>query len=109
MYMHTDQATQIHLTRPFQQLHRYKIRQSILLATATLASSFQLATVTTTFSFPWSIAIVVYGDDGLLWLVLEKQLTWVAQLLQGRHPPNQLIILDNFFRNVIGFGENFDI
>ena len=47
---------------------------------------------------------------GLLsWLVLEKQLTWVAQLLQGRHPPNQLIILDNFFRIVIGFGENFDI
>ena len=63
MYMHTDQATEIHLTRPFQQLHRYKIRQSILLATATLASSFQLATVTTTFSFPWSIAIVVDGDD----------------------------------------------
>ena len=61
--MHTDQATQIHLTRPFQQLHRYKIRQSILLATATLASSFQLATVTTTFSFSWSIAIVVDGDD----------------------------------------------
>ena len=47
---------------------------------------------------------------GLLsWLVLEKQLTWVAQLLQGRHSPNQLIILDNFFRIVIGFGENFDI
>ena len=66
MYMHTDQATQIHLTRPFQQLHRYKIRQSILLATATLASSFQLATVTTTFSFPWSIAIVVDGDDGVV-------------------------------------------
>jgi len=65
MYMHTDQATEIHLARPFQQLHRYKIRQSILLATATLASSFQLATVTTTFSFPWSIAIVVYGDDGV--------------------------------------------
>ena len=54
MYMHTDQATEIHLTRPLQQLHRYKIRQSIL-----------LATVTTTFSFPWSIAIVVYGDDGV--------------------------------------------
>jgi mRNA degradation ribonuclease J1/J2 len=66
MYMHTDQATEIHLTRPFQQLHRYKIRQSILLATATLASSFQLATVTTTFSFPWSIAIVVDGDDGVV-------------------------------------------
>ena len=66
MYMHTDQATEIHLTRPFQQLHRYKIRQSILLATATLASSFQLATVTTTFSFPWSIAIVVDGDDGIV-------------------------------------------
>ena len=64
--MHTDQATEIHLTRPFQQLHRYKIRQSILLATATLASSFQLATVTTTFSFPWSIAIVVDGDDGVV-------------------------------------------
>ena len=46
---------------------------------------------------------------GLSWLVLEKQLTWVAQLLQGKHPPNQLIILENFFRNVIGFGENFDI
>ena len=66
MYMHTDQATEIHLTRPFQQLHRYKIRQSILLATATLTSSFKLATVTTTFSFPWSIAIVVYGDDGVV-------------------------------------------
>ena len=66
MYMHTDQATEIHLTRPLQQLHRYKIRQSILLATATLASSFQLATVTTTFSFPWSIAIVVDGDDGVV-------------------------------------------
>jgi len=64
--MHTDQATEIHLTRPLQQLHRYKIRQSILLATATLASSFQLATVTTTFSFPWSIAIVVDGDDGVV-------------------------------------------
>ena len=63
MYMHTDQATEIHLTRPFQQLHQYKIRQSILLATVILASSFQLATVTTTFSFPWSIAIVIYGDD----------------------------------------------
>ena len=69
MYMHTDQATQIHLTRPFQQLHRYKIRQSILLATATLASSFQLATVTTTFSFPWSIGIVVDGDDGVVVVV----------------------------------------
>ena len=66
MYMHTDQATEIHLTRPLQQLHRYKIRQSILLATATLASSFQLATVTTTISFPWSIAIVVDGDDGVV-------------------------------------------
>ena len=66
MYMHTDQVTEIHLTRPFQQLHRYKIRQSILLATATLASSFQLATMTTTFSFPWSIAIVVDGDDGVV-------------------------------------------
>ena len=64
--MHTDQATEIHLTRPLQQLHRYKIRQSILLATATLASSFQLATMTTTFSFPWSIAIVVDGDDGVV-------------------------------------------
>ena len=71
MYMHTDQATQIHLTRPFQQLHRYKIWQSILLATATLASSFQLATVTTNFSFPWSwsIAIVVDGDDGVVVVV----------------------------------------
>jgi len=39
------------------------LRQNILLATATLGSSFQLATVTTTFSFPWSIAIVVDGDD----------------------------------------------
>ena len=66
MYMLTDQATQIHLTRPFQQLHRYKIRQSILLATATLASSFQLATVSITFSFPWSIAIVVDGVDGVV-------------------------------------------
>jgi len=66
MYMHTDQTTEIHLTRPFQQLHRYKIRQSILLATAILASSFQLATVTTNFSFPWSIAIVVDGDDGVV-------------------------------------------
>ena len=56
----------LHLTRPFQQLHRYKIRQSILLANATLASSFQLATVTTTFSFPWSIAIVVDGDHGVV-------------------------------------------
>ena len=64
--MHTDQATEIHLTRPFRQLHRYKSRQSILLATATLASSFQLATVTTTFSFPWSIAIVVDGDNGVV-------------------------------------------
>ena len=64
--MHTDQSTEIHLTRPFQQLHRYKIRQSILLATATLASSFQLTTVTTTSSFPWSIAIVVVGDDGVV-------------------------------------------
>ena len=66
MYMHTDQATEIHLTRPLLQLHRYKIRQSILLATATLASSFQLASVTTTFSFPWSIDIVVDGDDGVV-------------------------------------------
>jgi len=64
--MHTDQATESHLIRPFQQLHRYKIWQSILLATATLASSFQLASVTTSFSFPWSIAIVVDGDDGVV-------------------------------------------
>ena len=64
--MHTDQATESHLIRPFQQLHRYKIWQSILLATATLASSFQLAIVTTSFSFPWSIAIVVDGDDGVV-------------------------------------------
>ena len=66
MYMHTNKATEIHLKRPFQQLHQYKIRQNILLATATLASSFQLGTVTTTFSFPWSIAIVVDGDDGVV-------------------------------------------
>ena len=67
--MHTERATEIHLTRPFQQLHRYKIRQSILLATATLASSFQLGTLTTTFSFPWSIGIVVDGDDGVVVVV----------------------------------------
>ena len=67
--MHTDQATEIHLTRPFQQLHRYKIRQIILLATTTLASSFQLASVTTTFSFPWSIDIVVDGDDRVVVVV----------------------------------------
>ena len=71
MYMHTDQATESHLIRPFQQLHRYKIWQSILLATATLASSFQLAIVTTSFSFPWSIAIVVVdGDDGVVVVVV---------------------------------------
>ena len=69
MYMHTENATEIHLTRPLQQLHRYKIRQSILLATATLASSFQLGTVTTTLSFPWSIGIVVDGDDGVVVVV----------------------------------------
>ena len=69
MYMHTDKATEIHLTRHFQQLHRYMIRQSILLATATLASSFQLGTVTTIFSFHWSIGIVVDGDDGVVVVV----------------------------------------
>ena len=63
MYMYTDQTTESHLTRRFQQLHWYKIRQSILLATTTLASSFQLATVITTFSFPCSIAIVLVDGD----------------------------------------------
>ena len=75
MYMHTEKATEIHLTRPFQQLHQYKIRQSILLATATLASSFQLGTVTTTFSFPWSIGIVVDGDDGVVVVVGAREAT----------------------------------